>query len=395
MLAPLSPGAARALLTPAARLLALSAMPEPDAAFLRLVEPSQVHWASLLALAQFERAEQGVLDVLRAMRAEEVPSSVRKALDMAARVGQFRAMELQQGAAAACDAFRAAQVPALWMKGAALAMQHPRGFAVRGMGDIDVLVAPDRRDDAVEAVRAAGWMPDGDAATYTGHHHEAPFVRGDGLRLELHTAVFPPGHPFLDVDAAAWLARSREVEWSGRPVRVPDSAWHVVHAATHWAWSHETEVGTWQWLHDCWRLAGSWPEGDLRWAALQRHAAAIGAQRPVGWALWYAERIGGVPVPHRVIAALRGPADAARGLTERVWVTRTFAPSVASPSVRWSRAWWRRAMGGLGDAGARYPWIAGRTAAVSGAGAAVDPAVPRSGTAGAAVRYLRRLFGRP
>jgi hypothetical protein len=391
--APLTNESARALLAPSARVLVTAAMPAQQVSTPIVASLfREVDWGALLALAQFERAEAHLLRVLRDAPVGVVPEDVVRALDGVVRVGRFRASELSDAAARVVDAFAARGVRAIWLKGAALAMQHPAGFAARGMGDIDVLIAEQDRAAAHDAVRDAGWRASADPATYDAHHHDAPYELGDGLRLELHGGVFPPGHPFVRAEGAAWFGRTRSVVWSGHTVTVLDSTWHLVHAATHWAWSHEGDVGTWQWLHDAWRLTVGWQPDDLRWGVVTRHAAELGAERPVGWALWFAARVAGVPVPEAVLTALRGAPPRLQGLTERVWVTRAFWSATPSPSVRWSRYFWRLAMGGLGEADAQWPWSSGRVAAHLKPDSSVRVQMPSSTQFAAWRRHLGHLF---
>ena len=186
-------------------------------------------------------------------------------------------------------------------------------------------------------------------------------VRAGGLRLELHTALFPPNHPFAADSASDWLSRGHLVPWGPRTVRVLPMAWHVVHAATHWAWNHAGAQGSWQFLHDMHRLTSGWhPEGE-EWEAVAQHAERIGATLPVGWGVWSAHRLVGLPVGARVIDRLLGGRRPLDGIVERQWVLRCFASPAGSPSERWAHIWWRRAMRGLGDAAGQWPWTAGRS----------------------------------
>ncbi len=361
MLAPLTPQMAQQLLSPSARVLVAAAMPgTPTAGTLPWHE---VHWPTLVSLMAYERAETQVCRLLRA-EPDRVPEDVRSVAKGLDRVSRFRAAELSDAAASVVDALAAASVPVLWLKGAALAMQREEGFGVRGMGDLDLLVTPADADRARAALTGAGWMTP-DASGYGGHHHEAPMRRPGGLRLELHTALFPANHPFADESAEAWLGRAREVMWGSRRVFVLPTPWHVLHASVHWAWSHEGTVGTWQYLHDMHRLTAGWRPDGAEWTAVGENAKRMGAAVPVGWAIWTAWRLSGLDCGDRVMNRLRGRLRLLDGVVERQWVLATFQSPAGSPSVRWSRFWWRRAMQGLGDVGERWPWRTGRGAVPS------------------------------
>jgi Uncharacterised nucleotidyltransferase len=293
-----------------------------------------------------------------------VPEDVLHAMRSIARVAAFRSAELADAAAVAADALRAANLAPLWLKGAALAMQHESEFGLRGMGDLDLLLPAEQHNRARHALHDAGWQDGAPGDSYEMHHHAAPLVSRSGVRLELHGALFPTGHPFTDDRAEVWQSRAVSRSWRDRVVAVLPPEWHIVHASTHWAWSHEGAVGTWQYLHDMRVLSGDGTSGAPRWDQVVSHARALGAAMPVGWALWAAARLGedwGVTgIDEAVIADLRGQPRWLTGMAERQRILQAFHSPAASPSVRWTRFWWRYAMDGLGEATDAWPWSAGR-----------------------------------
>lgn len=356
MLASLDRAAAWRLLAPSARLVVASVR---EGAGIGAPQWQAAAPATLLALAGHERCEGALLALAERAPAGAVDPTVLEGLRQRARVAAFRAAGLAEGADAALDAMERAGVPAVWLKGAGLALAHgDDGFAVRPMGDIDLLVAADRLADAAHALERAGWTPTGDAKAYAvAHHHLAPFRwRGDPLvRLELHHDLWTPGHPFPTVEADAWAAAARVVTWRGHRALVPSPAWGMAHAAAHWAWSHEGAVGTWQWLRD---VAALGPMVSL--AELDHAVRVLGVARPTGWALRVASLLGVLPPALEPATGWRGalPPGLA-GVAERQWVLRAFAVGAPTPGVAWDRWWWRRSMGGLGDATGAWPWALG------------------------------------
>ena len=388
MLEPLTAARAHALLSPSARVLVASASRDGGASQASLLPWCDVHWPTLVSLTAFERAEAQVFRLLRAAPVGAVPEHVLQSMQNIFRVSVFRAAELAEAAGRVADAFAAHGVEALWLKGAALAMQSPDEFSLRSMGDLDVLVEAAETVRARAALRAAGWKDGVGDGSYAEHHHDAPMLWRGGIRLELHHGLFPPGHPFMDDRASTWLGRSVPLRWGDRVVRVLSAPWHLVHASTHWAWSHEGEVGSWQYLHDVQHIAGDWGPGDPRWAEAAGNARVLGAAVPLGWGLWTGTRLGAIQSPDAVLSGLRGPRRAMSGVAEREWVVRAFHSPVASPSVTWSRYWWRYAMRGLGDETRGWPWRAGRMVGSS----AADPGV--TAPAGAKVIRWRRHLAR-
>ena len=358
MLDALTVQSARALLSPSARLLIAAAMPG-GVSTITGTDWRDVHWPTLLALAAYERAESQVDSLLRKAPGGAVPDEVLQSLRARLRVAQFRSAELAESAADVGHALDATGVEGLWLKGAALAFRSPHGFAVRAMGDMDVLVSSEAHAGLRDRLYASGWRDAPAADGYDRHHHGVPLRRG-GATLELHGEIFPPGHPFAASDAGAWLRRAETITHPGGRSLVLPVEWHLVHSAVHWAWSHEGAVGSWQFLHDAALLTEGWASDGPEWASVVRHATALGAHAPAGWALWASAQLTGSAVPDAVVAALRGSARQFDGVAERAWTLRAFHSPMASPSVRWSRLWWRYAMRGLGSRDRAWPWRLGR-----------------------------------
>ena len=361
MLEPLTPSRAHALLSPSARVLVAAADADDGVARAAALPWCDVHWPTLISLTSFERAEAQVYRLLRAAPVDQIPDDVLHAMQGICRVSAFRAGELSSAAGVAADAFRLAGLTVLWLKGAALAMQSAEAFAIRSMGDLDVLVPPGQLAAARAALRSVGWRDGVADGSYEGHHHDSPMFWHAGIRLELHTGLFPPGNPFPDESADVWLGRSRSHQWGDREVRVLPRPWHVVHASVHWAWNHEGAVGSWQYLHDLRCLTDGWDSGSPMWSEVASHAETIRATAPVGWALWTGVQLGpSGNIDETVMSLLRGPRRSLTGIAEREWVLRAFQSPTASPSVKWSRYWWQHAMHGLGNARQEWPWTAGR-----------------------------------
>jgi Uncharacterised nucleotidyltransferase len=389
MLGALTPRTARALLSPSAQVLVAAACRDGGLSRAATLPWHHVHWPTLFSLASFERAEAQLARLMLAAPVGAVPEIVSQSLQSVVRVSAFRSAGFDDASVRVIDTLRDAGLSALWLKGAALAMQSEKGFSLRAMGDIDVLLAPESIAAARAALMRDGWRAHGVATSrdYAAHHHDAPLVWGDGVRLELHSGLFPPGHPFGSQPASDWLQRGVEIEWRGRPVRVLPADWHAVHASVHWAWNHEGEIGSWQYLHDLCRL-----EARLRWQVVLDLAESAGVARPVGWAVWAAAMLTEVQPDSTVLLNFLGGRRVADGLAERQWLLRAFASPSASPSVRWSRFWWRYAMRGLGDQAHEWPWIAGSGPTANGELSDSARKTNRGGLSSAWRRHLAHLL---
>jgi hypothetical protein len=182
-------------------------------------------------------------------------------------------------------AFDAAGIPSIVLKGAALALSHYAHPALRPMGDIDVLVAPARWDEAARLLGGLDWTVE-DAA-----EHGAAFAGPGGVRLELHGALVScPGLFPLRFDEL--FARSVPLGGGLDGRRLGDEDM-VVHLALHVAFQHGFRARLGQYV-DLARVAAGAPDGR----PLLARASAAGARRPLAAALAVAERLlGFAPAP--------------------------------------------------------------------------------------------------
>lgn len=163
--------------------------------------------------------------------------------DFASRVrGAQRRQELDAAAAEALDAFEAAGVASLLLKGAALS-RFLYAAEERGYSDVDLLVPPDQLAAAGQALTALGYTNTTAARgveDIAGAVHADTWVRRNEeigpLMIDLHARL--PGanaSPALVWDVLA--ARQVAIEMGGRPVSVlprEGLALHVaIHAAQH------------------------------------------------------------------------------------------------------------------------------------------------------------------
>jgi hypothetical protein len=99
-----------------------------------------------------------------------------------------RTLVLDQAGAEAVTALRAAGIEPVLLKGASIASwlypDVPRAY-----GDVDLLIDPDRGEDAAAVLRTLGFDP----VPYEVSPHAHPWVRvSDGAQIDLHWALFGP-----------------------------------------------------------------------------------------------------------------------------------------------------------------------------------------------------------
>ncbi|MDD5219852.1 MAG: nucleotidyltransferase family protein [Candidatus Bipolaricaulis sp.] len=134
------------------------------------------------------------------------------------------------------EALNAAGIETMILKGAALALLYYRDLGLRSMGDVDVLVRPQRVRDAVALLTARGFrVLDHPASVLTNIHllsRKAINLASDTLpKLDLHWRTMREVRS-EDEEAAFWEG-SAAVALCGVPTRVMDPADQVLHVCAH------------------------------------------------------------------------------------------------------------------------------------------------------------------
>jgi hypothetical protein len=320
-----------------------------------------LQWEMLLAKAGRERALAPLFE-----RLQRVAPSVAEPAEMArlqrmAWVFEFQLVSLHDRLTRLLAVYAAAGVEVLLLKGAGLAYSAYATPGERPMGDIDLLVRGDAARRAFELALANGWRRRSDVPedrSYDAHQHLTPLEDADGLQigLELHTALFTAPSPFR-FDAPALWAGARRIAIGGSTALVPSAEAQLVHAALHFAWSHEMSFGAWRTWRDIERIVAS---GTVDWPAVIRTARESGGATCCFWALRLARDAAGVAVPDEVLSALAPPLP--RTMLRRLalhYVDQALrSGATATTSVSVSRALW-----GLGiqprraGHGTSRPWL--------------------------------------
>ncbi|MHB1224976.1 MAG: nucleotidyltransferase family protein [Gemmatimonadaceae bacterium] len=357
-------------------------------------------WADVRALARRERVTAALWPRLRralelAPGAVVLPGEVEEAFRREAMVAEFDARRMEALLHEVLATLAARGIEPLLLKGAGLAYTVFGGMARRPMRDLDLLVPREALAPAVAALRAAGWEEansDRPAGRYAAHQHAPPLVAPGGVgEVELHDALFPPGHPFL-MDGGAVLARARWVPSPVGAVLVPAPADQLIHACLHFAWSHELRWGAWRAMADVAALVGAAAAedaapADVAGGSLGGADAVVGARaldeladegRAAGggsavyWTLRLSALLAGVPVPEPWLAALAPGGWGEWALLERHLAHQLLPGPGNAPSVALARLGWAAALRpGRSGHGRSRPWLVGAALAEaerSGAG---------------------------
>jgi hypothetical protein len=342
-------------------LVALTTSAAAGQLALRAVLARPIAWERLMILAARERAiiplnEQLGRTPLPGARPEE-----RANLQRLAMIAEFQLSSLHDRLVKLLALYGQHDIDALLLKGAGLAHSAYARPTERPMGDIDLLVRPEHASRAWELALANGWARRGDVPqerSYAEHQHLTPLEDADGLKigLELHTALFTHQAPFRLPPDQLW-ASARRITVGGQSAWVPSPEDQLLHAALHFAWSHEMTFGAFRTLRDVERIL---ERGPFDWQALVRTARGARGATCCYWTLRLARDLAGVDVPPDVLAALgpRLPARVLRSLTHYFAEHALPNPDLILSSVSISRALWSLGVRprAQGHGGSR-PWL--------------------------------------
>ena len=336
----------RALLSPEAQFLFLTAGGSGTAARLRWLLDSQLDWVTLRSLAQRERATLIVWQWLQRLGTDHLPAEIADGWRRLAMVCEFEARRLERCLHEAVDALASQGIDVMLLKGSALAYTAYTSFAERPMGDLDILVRPAHAHEAWALLQTRGWAwPSArwPAEGYPGHQHLPPLVHADGagVRLEVHTDLLPVGHPFHLPRETLWRD-ARTVRLNQHSARVPDPVLLLLHACIHFAWTHQLQWASWRAFRDVATLTGG---GGFSWAPFVALARDSRATTSCYWTLRLAQSLAGVPIPHDVLRALRPPRpELPTTLLEYHYALQLFPSGCSCPSVRLGRRLWALGM---------------------------------------------------
>jgi hypothetical protein len=318
-------------------------------------------WGRLMQLAARERAVVALNEQLAMTPIRSVPPAELANLQRLAMVSEFQLSSLHDRLVKLLALYAAHEIDVLLLKGAGLAHSAYARPTERPMGDIDLLVHEEVAPRAWELAIANGWARRGDVPeerSYAEHQHLSPLEDADGLQigLELHTALFTNQAPFLLPAEAMWEG-ARRLTIGGQPAMVPSPEDQLLHAALHFAWSHEMTFGAFRTLRDVERIVAA-PAID--WATLVRKAREARGATCCYWTLRMARDLAGVEVPAQVLAELspRLPERMLRGLTRYYAEHALPNPDLIVSSVSLSRALWSLGVRPRSQGhGASRPWL--------------------------------------
>jgi hypothetical protein len=205
-----------------------------------------------------------------------------------------------------CEALARAGIPALALKGPALAARIYGDLAARQFCDLDILIARRHLSAAGKLLASLDYRSCRPVNSLPERSYEAGFVHADGRSvLELQWAI-APAHFGLSFDFdEAWSRRSW-VSLPGGGVPVLAAADEMLQLCIHGAKHGWFQL---KWILDLARAVATF--ADLDWRGLGAFAATLGASRMLNLGLLLARDAGPRPLPEAIRTGVSGDAVAA------------------------------------------------------------------------------------
>lgn len=254
-----------------------------------------------------QASEHGVVPTmvrnLRQLAWPGVPGELRKELEAAERLNAVRNTLLGRGLQGILGRFAQAEVPAIPLKGVALAESLYGDITLRVCSDVDILVRRGSVGRALQLLEEIGFEPADRYAAYRGDVNRL-------LRSNMEYGLLSPAASFrylveLHWDIAwRWRADSEMVDdlWAGaRPGTVLGThtwtlspEWELLYLAVHAARHRWSAL---KWLVDIHEIC---VRGGLDWTGLEDRARRFGLERALYLSLGACRTLLGTPLPPKL-----------------------------------------------------------------------------------------------
>lgn len=272
----------------------------------------------------------------------------------ARRLTAVHNLRLRHELARTLEALRDSGIPALALKGIVLAYAVYPDPSLRPMCDVDLLVPPGKRKDALRVLRTLGYdYPESVLATNRDHfarldpiqeYAPALQLRGSRVFIEVHTQLVC-SEPLFPMSVQEFWSRSTLADLNGLSVRTLCPEDFLFHLCLHLSRSHRFEKGLLP-LIDLKLLLDS--RSDWNWARIVERSLRCGCATWMYLTLEAARDLVGAMVPASFFEALPQPRDLSklRILAEElIWSAQSSQPVIPLflPTLLAEFSWRRRA----------------------------------------------------
>lgn len=204
------------------------------------------------------------------------------------------------------SALQAAGIPVILLKGGYLGGALYEEIALRQMVDVDLLVPPTALEATSAVLMALGYQPAQPIETvapYLAHqHHLPPFVKANGISVEIHWTITRPNQSYA-IDMADFWARAQPATVAGMTVSTLAPEDLLLHICLHATYHHYLEQDL-RFLCDidviCRHFAATFD-----WAQVVARAQQWGWARGVYLALQLAHNLLDTSIPPDVLQQLQ------------------------------------------------------------------------------------------
>jgi hypothetical protein len=246
---------------------------------IRTAAAQPLDWSRVIRLANRHQIIGLIHDGLTRVR-PDVPREIVREFDTKAAVLVCENLEMARESLRLQRLFDDANLPVLFIKGAALGMVAFGNLGLRASQDIDILVTDETLPVATALILRAGYrrfdpssdISDAQLRQVMPHRKDLGFVhQATGLRIELHWRLFLNQHAMAETSI---MASSRFVPLSGanglRTLGEEDLfAYLCMHGALHW-WNRL------KWLADVHALLACKPKDEVERLVLAAKARGVG-----------------------------------------------------------------------------------------------------------------------
>jgi hypothetical protein len=251
-----------------------------------------------------EAAKHDVTALVQRRVADIVPQEAGRRLDAGARVSAIRNLRLYQMLSEVLRALRAHEIPVIVLKGAYLAQKVYEDIAARSMNDVDLLV---RRSDLAAArtsLSEIGYTelkkPHVDPEFYAPSPHVNPLVNRHGIPVELHWTL--ETGPFA-VDFDDVWERARTTTIAGVEILALSPEDLLLHLSLHIAFHHQFNQGL-RPFADIARVVEH-HRGEMDWNVLISRANGWRMRKHAYMTLRLAQELLDAAVPGHVLSELK------------------------------------------------------------------------------------------
>jgi hypothetical protein len=206
--------------------------------------------------------------------------------------------------------FATLKIPVVLLKGAVLAKEVYQDFSVRPLIDLDLLIRPDDRKQAVQNLYSFGYqdfLPERQLGATIDFENEI-VLRKPGpapTHVELHWSLFDAPHYQHHLDLDWFWSTAEQIDFYGVPAQMFGSSAQILHLCSHLVLHHRGDELLW--LQDVAELVNQY-NNQIDWNEVLEKARAFDLVLPVKQVMDKVVNEWKVPVPEEFLQKLNATA---------------------------------------------------------------------------------------